>query len=343
MRAIRSFSFGSRVIAAAAVAVVGAMVVTGCSSSSADSSERTNIRTVASAYGDVEVPVSPGRVVAASYDTPWQLMSLGVKPAAVQDYGKWISEFTPEQQAFVDGLPTIGLFGEMNFEAIAAADPDIIVGDADEVDQATFDRLSGIAPTVIVKGESRGDWKKITTELAEAIGKTDVLESTRTAYEENLERVRGEFRRRDRDQQVDSHFTRRRARRFLGSAAHRCDRQFGGQRTRIGVRARCSDQLRRCRIRVLSDGAVGRHPERRDGRAVSAERGRVDQCGGSGGPRRQPLHEAAGGAGRARLRIAVERHRLRDRERLAERSENEGVADALTLAHLFTACPQLTS
>nr|WP_242459800.1 ABC transporter substrate-binding protein [Rhodococcus sp. MS13] len=120
-------------------------------------------------------------------------MSLGVKPAAVQDYGKWISEFTPEQQAFVDGLPTIGPFGEMNFEAIAAADPDIIVGDADEVDQAAFDRLSGIAPTVIVKGESRGDWKKITTELAEAIGKTDVLESTRTAYEENLERVRGEY------------------------------------------------------------------------------------------------------------------------------------------------------
>ena len=32
MRAIRSFSFGSRVIAAAAVAVVGAMVVSGCSS-----------------------------------------------------------------------------------------------------------------------------------------------------------------------------------------------------------------------------------------------------------------------------------------------------------------------
>lgn len=192
MRAIRSFSFGSRVIAAAAVAVVGAMAVTGCSSSSADS-EPTDVRTVASAYGDIEVPASPERVVAASYDTPWQLMSLGVKPAAVQDYGKWISEFTPEQQAFVDGLPTIGPYGEMNFEAIAAADPDIIVGDADEVDQAAFDRLSGIAPTVIVKGESRGDWKTITTEIAEAIGKTDVLESTRTAYEENLELVRGEY------------------------------------------------------------------------------------------------------------------------------------------------------
>ena len=192
MRAIRSSSFGSRVIAAAAAAVVGAMLMTGCSSSSADS-EQTDVRTVASAYGDIEVPVSPERVVAASYDTPWQLMSLGVKPAAVQDYGKWISEFTPEQQAFVDGLPTIGPFGEMNFEAIAAADPDIIVGDADEVDQAAFDRLSGIAPTVIVKGESRGDWKTITTEIAEAIGKTDVLESTRTAYETNLERVRGEY------------------------------------------------------------------------------------------------------------------------------------------------------
>ena len=41
--------------------------------------------------------------------------------------------------------------------------------------------------------------------------------------------------------------------------------------------------------------------------------------------------------------LQVERHRLRDREQLAERSENEGVCNALTLAHLFTACPQLTS
>ncbi|MDV6276523.1 hypothetical protein R3Q06_23775 [Rhodococcus erythropolis] len=43
----------------------------------------------------------------------------------------------------------------MNFDALAGADPDIIVGDADEVDQAAFDRLSGIAPTVIVKGAPR--------------------------------------------------------------------------------------------------------------------------------------------------------------------------------------------
>ncbi|MDV6276522.1 hypothetical protein R3Q06_23770 [Rhodococcus erythropolis] len=83
------------------------MVVTGCSSSSVDS-EPTDVRTVASAYGDIEVPASPERAVAASYDTSWQLMFLAVKPAAVQDYGKWISEFTPERHAFVDGPPTIG-------------------------------------------------------------------------------------------------------------------------------------------------------------------------------------------------------------------------------------------
>jgi iron complex transport system substrate-binding protein len=317
------------------------MVVTGCSSSSADS-EQTDVRTVASAYGDIEVPVSPERVVAASYDTPWQLMSLGVKPAAVQDYGKWISEFTPEQQAFVDGLPTIGPFGEMNFEAIAAADPDIIVGDADEVDQAAFDRLSGIAPTVIVKGESRGDWKKITTELAEAIGKTDVLESTRTAYEENLERVRGEY--------ADVIATNKWIHISLGDApgAFSVQQPTGAignlvvnelglaygpgvptNYTDAGYASYPMEQL----ADILNGVTVVLYPER----------GRVDQCGGSGGPRRQPLHEAAGGAGRARLRIAVERHRLRDRERLAERSENEGVCNALTLAHLFTACPQLTS
>ncbi|RIJ71342.1 ABC transporter substrate-binding protein [Nakamurella silvestris] len=128
-----------------------------------------------------------------SYDTPWQLQSLGVTPIAVQDYGKWIEQFTPEQQALVAGIPTIGSFGELNFEAVAAADPDLIVGDADEIDEATFKRLSEIAPTAIVKGYSRGDWQAITTALAEATGTTAAADTSRTAYESTLNRLRSEY------------------------------------------------------------------------------------------------------------------------------------------------------
>ncbi|MGC0366152.1 iron complex transport system substrate-binding protein [Rhodococcus sp. 27YEA15] len=190
MPASRSRSFSYFLRAASAVAV--AVMLAACSSSTADS-ESADTRTVPSAYGDVQVPVTPERVVAVSYDTPWQLMSLDVKPVGVQDYGKWVSEFTSAQQEFVKGIPTVGPFGEINFEAVASADPDVIVGDAYEIDKESFDRLSAIAPTVIVQGHSRGDWKSVATQIADAVGKSDVLEKSSTTYDQNLDRLRSQY------------------------------------------------------------------------------------------------------------------------------------------------------
>lgn len=160
---------------------------------SAATSATGDSRVVKTAYGEVTVPAVATRVAALSYDTPWQLMSLGVTPVAVQDYGKWISEFTPAQQAFVEGVATIGSYGELNFEAVAAADPDLIVGDADEIDEATFKRLSQIAPTAIVKGDSRGDWKSITTALAEATGTSAAAETAQATYTATLDRLKSQY------------------------------------------------------------------------------------------------------------------------------------------------------
>ncbi|MFZ4895691.1 ABC transporter substrate-binding protein [Plantibacter sp. Mn2098] len=180
----------TRVVGIALVAAV----LTACSSTTASSGTASGeTHTLTTAYGTVEAPVSPERVVAASYDTPWQLMSLGVKPIATQDYGKWIKEFTPEEQQFVKGLPTIGTFGEVNFEAIAKEKPDIIVGDADEIDQATYKRLSAIAPTIVAKGKSRGDWAAVTEQLAAAVGKTDSWTEAKATYTATLDRLKSQY------------------------------------------------------------------------------------------------------------------------------------------------------
>lgn len=147
------------------------------------------MRTVPTHYGDVEVPMAPQRVVAVSYDTPWQLQAAGVKPVAVQDYGKWISEFTADQQAFIDGVATIGSFGELNLEAIAAANPDLIVGDAYEIDEPTYEQLKAIAPTAIATGDSRGDWKAISGAVADAAGAGDVATEAKATYDAELARI----------------------------------------------------------------------------------------------------------------------------------------------------------
>ncbi|MDQ6525487.1 ABC transporter substrate-binding protein [Nocardioides sp. LHD-245] len=166
-----------------ALTVAAALALSACGSEDDDpGTSGADTRTVASAYGDVEVPAQPERVVAVSYDTPWQLQSLDVKPVATQDYGTWVDSFTPAQQEFVKGVATVGAFGETNYDAIVKAAPDLIVGDAYEIDEKAYERLADIAPTVIVKGSFRGDWKAIMAGLAEATGAGDALAEREEAY-----------------------------------------------------------------------------------------------------------------------------------------------------------------
>lgn len=159
-------------------------------STTAAAADGDDVRTVSTAYGEVEVPTAPQRVVAVSYDTPWQLQAVGVRPVAVQDYGRWIDEFSAAQQDFVAGLPTIGSFGELNLEAIAAADPDLIVGDFAEIDESLYEQLSAIAPTAIAGGDARGDWQAIATTVADAAGAADASTAAIATYDAELARIK---------------------------------------------------------------------------------------------------------------------------------------------------------
>lgn len=154
------------------------------SSSSAADSDAT--RTVETAYGEVEVPVAPQRVVAVSYDTPWQLQAVGITPVAVQDYSAYEGQFPAEQAAFVEGIPVVGSFFELNVEAVLAAEPDLIVGDVLEIDEETFARLSAIAPTAIYEGEYRGDWRAISAGVADAVNASSELDEAHAAYDAAL-------------------------------------------------------------------------------------------------------------------------------------------------------------
>ncbi|MFJ9313909.1 ABC transporter substrate-binding protein [Pimelobacter simplex] len=177
-----------------ALTLAAALALSACGSEDdAPGTSGAETRTVTSAYGDVEVPARPERVVAVSYDTPWQLQSLDVKPVATQDYGKWIDSFTAEQQAFVKGVATIGSFGETNYDAIVKADPDVIVGDAYEIDEKSYRRLSEIAPTVIVEGSFRGDWKAIVAGLAEATGAGEALREREQAYDAKVAELKEKY------------------------------------------------------------------------------------------------------------------------------------------------------
>ncbi|WP_226532248.1 ABC transporter substrate-binding protein [Microbacterium paraoxydans] len=182
-------------ISLAAVAIVPLLVVTACSSDPSPDGSASDGDTlvVDSVYGKVTVPADPERVAAISYDTPWQVMSLDIPVVAAIDYSQWIDGYTDEQQAYIADAAKVGTYGEVNFEALAGATPDVIVGDAYEVDEATFERLSEIAPTVIVGGDERGDWQTITEDLASALGAHDTWAEAKASYEARRDEVKEQY------------------------------------------------------------------------------------------------------------------------------------------------------
>ncbi|MWV50716.1 ABC transporter substrate-binding protein [Rathayibacter sp. VKM Ac-2803] len=183
----------SRLVAPFAAALVLASL-TACSGSATAETESTDAtRAVQTAYGEVEVPAEPQRVVAVSYDTPWQLAAVGVTPVAMQDYSAYADSFTADQQELISSVDTVGAFFDLNIEAVLAAEPDLIVGDVLEIDEATFEELSKIAPTAIFEGEYRGDWRAIGGSVADAVNEGDAFESAEEAYDEDLARVKEEY------------------------------------------------------------------------------------------------------------------------------------------------------
>ncbi|MCC4907409.1 ABC transporter substrate-binding protein [Microbacterium sp. cx-59] len=191
----RTASVGARIALpiALAFALVGLTACTPADTSADASATASETRTVDTAYGDVTVPVEPLRVVAVSYDTPWQLAAVGVTPVAMQDYSAYADSFTAAQQDLIASADTVGAFFDLNIEAVLAAEPDLIVGDVLEIDEATYEKLSQIAPTAIFEGEYRGDWRAIGASVADVVGHADEFSAAEALYEDELARVQDEY------------------------------------------------------------------------------------------------------------------------------------------------------
>lgn len=177
----------------------GLALLAGCSTtedaaSAADASAPPGTRTVQTAHGAVEVPTQPQRIVAVGYDTPFQLMSVGVTPVGIFDYSQWYDQYPSDQVAFLEPIATIGEWGAPDLEKIAAQTPDLIVGVADELKEGVFDQLSKLAPTALFDSPTRGDWETAVTDVADVVGAADALTAGKKEYEDLLARLSVDYR-----------------------------------------------------------------------------------------------------------------------------------------------------
>jgi iron complex transport system substrate-binding protein len=130
----------------------GLFVVAACSSNKAANGQPGGgAVTVKHQFGQTSVPAPPKRVISAGFTEQDDLLALGIVPVAVtnwwgeQPFGAWpwaqpkLGAAQPVVLSLTDGL---------EFDQIAALKPDLIVATNAGIDQNSYNRLSGIAPTI---------------------------------------------------------------------------------------------------------------------------------------------------------------------------------------------------
>ncbi|CCH90248.1 Periplasmic binding protein [Modestobacter italicus] len=129
--------------------------------------------TVATAFGDVTVPAEPERVITLSEPALDVALGVGVTPV-----GTTASRGGDAPPAYLGddaaAIPVVGTVREANLEAVLEAEPDLILA-ASGLDQAQYDALSAIAPTVVPEAAATGEWAAPLHTYAEALGADDEL------------------------------------------------------------------------------------------------------------------------------------------------------------------------
>ena len=183
-----------------------AVLLAGCSSGSAEPGASSSApassgassaaagafpATVDTKFGEVTVESAPQRVVALGWGDAETALALGVQPVGASDWLGFGGEGVgPWAQGLYTTPPTIIETLEPSYEAIAALQPDLILDTKSSGDQARYERLSQIAPTIGVP--EGGDSYLTTTEqqmdlVSEALGKEEEGDQLIDALEKEFE------------------------------------------------------------------------------------------------------------------------------------------------------------
>ncbi|MEZ4831232.1 MAG: ABC transporter substrate-binding protein [Caldilineaceae bacterium] len=132
--------------------ILSALEIDSADAASADSTTTAFPVTVEHQFGAITIPTAPQRVVSLGYSDQDPILALGVQPVAVRYWfgdadaqvWPWAADKLTDGQPQVLNMP----FGELNFETIAALQPDLIIAVSAGIDDAEYETLSQIAPTL---------------------------------------------------------------------------------------------------------------------------------------------------------------------------------------------------
>ncbi|WP_267242294.1 ABC transporter substrate-binding protein [Streptomyces sp. PR69] len=168
------------------------LALTGCGSSKNEAEpagkaeEKNKTRVFAADNGKITIPADPQRVVATGYAVP-ALIEADAPLVGISSWKRGEPMMSKEDLATYNKLPKVAgeQATETNYEAIAEADPDLIVigvpapvlGDID------VKRLEGIAPVVAIGPTVPSAWRDLSRKQSDAAGALEQFDTVQAAYE----------------------------------------------------------------------------------------------------------------------------------------------------------------
>lgn len=158
--------------------------------------------TIEHKYGSTTLQEAPARIVLVGLNEQDALLALGIVPVASREwYGERpgaIFEWAQDELAAIPGaeLPVVLSGGQLNFEEIAALEPDVIVGLYAGLTQEEYTTLSQIAPTVAQPAEYVDwgvPWQEVTRTMGKIVGKAAEAEALIAGVEASFAAAREQF------------------------------------------------------------------------------------------------------------------------------------------------------
>lgn len=151
--------------------------------------------TIEHAYGETEIPEEPQRVVSLGYTEQDAILAFDVVPVAVRyAFGPEDDVFFPwADEAAGDADPVILPRADVDPEAVAALEPDLIMAVTAGLTEEEYEIYSRIAPTVVQPEEYIAfgtPWQEQTRITGLALGQADRAEELVEQVEAQIEEVR---------------------------------------------------------------------------------------------------------------------------------------------------------
>lgn len=185
------------VLGAAAMLAIG---LVGCSSDSdtdGDVETTTATRTFEAQNGSIEIPEDPQRIVACGY-AALPLIQAGANLAAVCEWSRELDNMDEETLADYEALPKVapdGAVSELNYEAITAADPDLIIMGvpARVQEQVDMAKLEALAPVLFLGPVDPGEWRELGEQYADAANVSGTYGEFKEEYEARASEIADKY------------------------------------------------------------------------------------------------------------------------------------------------------